>query len=75
MNKDDVKEMLARVLTWPQDRQQQAMRVLAEIEAQETTRLRLSNEQVAEINRRLADPQPRFLTLDEVRERSAPRGA
>jgi DNA-binding PadR family transcriptional regulator len=29
---------------------------------------RLTDEQVEEVKRRLADPNPKFLTLDEVRE-------
>jgi hypothetical protein len=32
-------------------------------------RVRLTDEQTAEIVRRLAEPHPKFLTLEEVRER------
>ena len=35
--------------------------------------LRLTDEQSAEVKRRLADPNPKFLTLEEVRERFAER--
>ena len=31
----------------------------------------LTDEQVAEVHRRLADPNPRFLTLDEAKARLA----
>jgi len=34
---------------------------------------RLTDEQVAEVKRRLADPNPKFLTLQEVRDRFARR--
>jgi hypothetical protein len=43
------------------------------MEEQDRSPLRLSEEQVAEVKRRLADANPRFLTLDEVRERFARR--
>lgn len=72
MKKDEIKAVLDRVLTWPAERQEEAARVLTKMEAQDTD-LQLSDEQVAEIARRLADPNPRFLTLDEVRARFAQR--
>jgi hypothetical protein len=75
MTKDQVKAVLDRVLTWPSKRQEDAARVLAEMEAQDTSPYRLTDEQVAEIERRLADPNPRFLTLEEVRGRFALRRA
>jgi hypothetical protein len=37
--------------------------------AEGETRPSLTAEQIAEVERRLADPEPRFLTLDEVRAR------
>jgi hypothetical protein len=43
------------------------------MEAQHASRLRLSDEQVAEVKRRLAEPNPEFVTLEEVRERFARR--
>jgi hypothetical protein len=73
MTRDQVKEILDRVLSWPPERQERAARVLAEMEAQDESRLSLSDEQVAEVKRRLADPNPKFVTLEEVRERFARR--
>lgn len=73
MTKEQVKEILDRVLTWPTERQEHAVRLLTEMEAQDRSDLRLTDEQVAEVRRRLADPNPRFLTLDEVQERFARR--
>ncbi len=75
MTKEQVKEILDRVLTWPSERQQNAVRVLTEMEQQDSSSLRLTDEQAAEVRRRLADPNPKFLTLDEVRERFARRRA
>ena len=64
MTKDEVKAVLDRVLTWPADRQEAAARILSEMEEQDTSSLALSDEQVAEVQRRLADPEPKFLTLE-----------
>jgi hypothetical protein len=75
MTKEQVKEILDRVLTWPPERQENAVRVLTEMEQQDSSSLRLTDEQAAEVRRRLADPNPKFLTLDEVRERFARRRA
>ena len=74
MKKEQVKEILDRVLTWPPERQSDAAQVLTLMEEQDKSSLRLTDEQVAEVRRRLADPNPKFLTLDEVRERFARRG-
>jgi hypothetical protein len=74
MKKGEIKAVLDRVLTWPPERQEEAARVLIEMEAQDSD-LQLSDEQVAEVANRLADPNPRFLTLDEVRTRFAQRRA
>jgi hypothetical protein len=41
------------------------------MEEQDKSSLRLTDEQEAEVRRRLADPNPKFLTLEEVRERFA----
>ena len=73
MTKDEVKAVLDRVLTWPPERQEEAARVLSEMEAQNSSVVNLTDEQVAEIQRRLTDPDPKFLTLEEVRARFAHR--
>jgi hypothetical protein len=73
MTKAQVKAVLDRVLTWPSERQQVAAEMLTLMEEQDKSPLRLTDEQVAEVERRLADPNPTFLTLDEVRERFARR--
>ena len=75
MTRDQIKEILDRVLTWPPERQADAASVLTEMEAQDESPLRLNDEQVAEVKRRLADPNPKFVTLEEVRERFAQRRA
>ena len=75
MTRDQLKAVLDRVLTWPRERQEDAARVLTEMEQQNESQYHLTDEQVAEVNRRLADPNPKFLTLEEVRARFARRRA
>jgi hypothetical protein len=75
MTRDQVKEILDRVLTWSPERQADVARVVELMEEQEASSYRLTDEQVAEVKRRLAEPNPRFLTLQEVRERFARRRA
>ena len=75
MTKEQVKAILDRVLSWPPERQEEAARVLSQMEEQDTSPYQLTDEQLAEVKRRLADPNPKFLTLEEVRERFARRRA
>ena len=69
MSKEQVKAVLDRVLTWPNERQEDAAKILMLMESQDESIYRLSDEQVAEVQRRRADPNPRRLTLDEFKER------
>jgi len=55
MTKDQVKEVLDRVLTWPLQRQEAAARVLEEMEQQDTSGSTLTSEHAAEVERRRAD--------------------
>ena len=73
MSKEQVKAILDRVLTWPEQRQEDAAKVLMLMEASDESIYRLTDEQVAEVELRLADPNPRRLTLDEFKERLARR--
>jgi hypothetical protein len=75
MTKDQIKAVLDRVLTWPPERQADVAQVVTLMEEQDKSTVRLSDEQVAEVRRRLVDPNPKFLTLEEVRERFARRRA
>ena len=75
MTKEQVKAVLDRVLSWPPERQEEAARVLSQMDEKDTSPYQLTDEQLAEVKRRLADPTPKFLTLEEVRERFARRRA
>jgi DNA-binding PadR family transcriptional regulator len=55
MTKEQVKEILDRVLTWPPERQEDAARVLSQMEEQDASTYRLTDEQVQEVERRRAD--------------------
>jgi hypothetical protein len=75
MTKDQIKAVLDRVLTWPRRRQEDAAQLLLDRERDGGDSVRLTDEQVAEVERRLAEPEPKFLTLEDVRARFAKRRA
>ena len=69
-----LQEVLERVKTWPIERQEDAARLLSEVEAQHDLVGPISDEQAAEVERRLRDPDPRYMSLAEVRALFARRG-
>jgi hypothetical protein len=69
MTREQVKEVLERVLTWPPERQEDAAEILMSIEAQDKSGYRLSDDQLAELQRRRAEKDPKTLTLSEFDER------
>jgi hypothetical protein len=69
MTKEQIKEVLDRVLTWPPERQEDAVRVLTEMEQQDASPYHLTDEQVEEVRKRLADPDPQSMTVAEARAR------
>jgi putative addiction module component (TIGR02574 family) len=68
MTKDQVKEILDRVLTWPPERQADVVHVVEMMEKQHGE-LRLTDEQAAEVRRRLAEPSPNRVPAEEVFKR------
>jgi hypothetical protein len=69
MTREQVKEILDRVLTWPPQRQEDAARVLSEMEEQDASQYHLTDEQVSEVGRRLADfanGKERYATDEEI---------
>ncbi len=69
MTRDQVKEILDRVLTWPAERQADVAHVVEIMEAQDKSELRLSDAQAAEVRRRLADPGRKTIPAEEVFKR------
>jgi hypothetical protein len=69
MTQDQVKKILDRVLTWPPERQADLAHVAELMEEQDNSSLRLSDEQAAEIRRRLAETNPETMTLAQFNER------
>ena len=75
MTREQVKAILDRVLSWSPERPADVAQVVTLMEEQDKSSVRPSDEQVAEVKRRLADPNPKFLTLEEMRERFVRRRA
>ena len=69
MTKDQLKEILDRVLTWPPERQADIVQLVELMEEQDNSTLALTDEQAAEVRRRLADRDATTMTLAEFNER------
>jgi len=65
MTSREVKSVLDRVLTWPKERQENAVEILEHMEKQDKSPLRLTEEQAAEVRRRLKEKSPKTITLAE----------
>jgi hypothetical protein len=74
MTRDQVKAVLDRVLTWPPERQEDAVELLKAVEEQDSSELRLNDEQLAEVRRRRAKNDPNRVPFDEVFRRFRARG-
>jgi len=75
MTKDHIKEVLDRVLTWPPERQADVVHVVEMMEEQFGSELHLTDEQAAEVRRRLANPSPRRISAENVFRRLRSRVA
>ena len=75
MTRDQVKEILNRVLAWPPERQADVARVVELMEEQDGSDLHLSEEQAAEVRRRLADPSRKTIPASTVFKRFRTSGA
>ena len=72
MTRDQVKEILDRVLTWLADRQEDVARMVEVMGEQDGSEPRLSDQQAAEVRRRLADPRDDNIPAEEVFARFRP---
>ena len=66
MTKEQIKEILDRVLTWPPERQADVAEVVTLMEVQDRSGLRLTDEQAAEVRRRLTRLDPNRIPAEEV---------
>jgi hypothetical protein len=66
MTRDQVKEILDRVRSWPPDRQVDLAHVVELMEQQDSSTLRLSGDDLAELRRRRAEKNPKTITLAEL---------
>ena len=69
MKKHELTAVLDRVRTWPAERQEDAARALLEMEAQDASPYRLTDEQLAEVRRRRAKKDPKYVSLADARKR------
>jgi len=69
MTREQVKKILDRVLTWPEERQADVAHVVEIMEEQDKSNVRLTDQQAAEVRRRLVEKNPKTLTLAEFNER------
>jgi hypothetical protein len=69
MTKEQVKRILDRVLTWPPERQADVAHMVEIMEEQDNSTLRLTDEQLAEVRRRRAKKNPKYVSLAEARKR------
>lgn len=74
MTREQIDAVLDRVRTWPKERQEDAAEILASLEAQDQSPLRLSEERAAEVRRRLADLRP-TIPMEDVFARFRSTGA
>ena len=69
MTKNDVIQVLERVHSWSEQRQEEAAHVLLEMEAQDASPYGLTDEQLAEVKRRRAKDDPKLVSLADARKR------
>jgi hypothetical protein len=69
MTKNQVKDILDRVLAWGTERQEDVARVVELMEEQDKSSLRLTDAQAAEVRRRLANPSRKTIAAEQVFKR------
>jgi hypothetical protein len=75
MTRDQVKEILHRVSTWPPERQADLAHVVQEMEEYDSSDLRLSDEQAEEVRRRMVEPNRKMIPAETVFKRFRSPGA
>ena len=70
-----LKDVLERIETWPAERQEDAARVLIEMEEQDARQVSISDGQLEEVNHRRTTPHRKFLTVKQARNHFSIKGA
>ena len=70
-----LKDLLERIETWPAERQEDAARVLLEMEEQDAEHVSIDESQVEEVELRKAAPHRKFLTVEQIRSHFSIKGA
>jgi hypothetical protein len=69
MTRDQVRAILDRVMSWPVARQVDVARIVEVMEEQDSSPLRMSDEDAAEVRRRLTETNPKTISFAEFSER------
>jgi hypothetical protein len=69
MTKDQIQRALDRVRDWPDARQADLAEIVELMEQQDSSPVRLTEEQAAEVRRRMADPNPQTSSLADFNRR------
>ena len=69
-----LKEALERAEKWPEDRQDFAAELLREMDEASSSAYQLTDEQAAEVRRRLRELNPKAYTVEELRARLSSLG-
>lgn len=69
MTRDQVKEVLDRVLTWSAERQADVAHIIEVLEEQDKSDLHLTDEQAAEVRRRMVNRNEKTIPAAEVFKR------
>jgi hypothetical protein len=69
MTKEQITAVLDRIKTWPKNRQEDAARVLLEMEAQDRSAYQLTDEQLADVRRRRVESNPDRIPFEDVFKR------
>jgi hypothetical protein len=75
MTSKTLKDVLERIERWPADRQEDAARVLIEMEEQDARQVSISDSQLEQVKRRRAAPHRKFLTVERARNHFSIKGA
>jgi hypothetical protein len=69
MTKEQVKEILDRVLAWTPERQADIAHTVELMEEQDRSDIQLTDDQLAEVRRRRRKRNPNYVSLAEARRR------